>query len=69
MAQNENGADPSPNYRETAVFAFFPRVKKGPKIQTGTHIGSDLQIVLFKVLFWALFLGKELFFGTFMGTF
>ena len=26
-----------------------------------SHIGSDLQIVLFKVLFWALFLGKELF--------
>ena len=32
------------------------------------HIGSTPGKVLFKVLFFALFLGKTLFFGTFIST-
>ena len=36
-----------------------------PSVYQNTHIGSDLQKVLFKVLFWALFLGKELFLALF----
>ena len=40
-------------------------VKKLTNIMSGGHIGSDLQKVLLKVLFLALFLGKELFLALF----